>query len=223
MFSYSHFETFALFLGALTVVYCTYDEVVKRLAKEPEKPETKPHIRPQNKQSGTVAQPVVKKALYQRFEVDNKGSKEVKQLTSENFEELLSGYFIATDYLLQLWIEHPFNLILTDNLQKHFGKDIKLEGFIRHNDIPDIFIKLKASSKFKTGILLHELSHNLANKEAKQKNIRTTSHGPLFKKYMRLLFKPLLLDKTYYRKHHELSYHLAYESNRHTPTRDMCV
>lgn len=223
MFSYSHFETFALFLGALTVVYCTYEEVLKRLARKPEKPAAKPPIRPQNKASDIIAQPVVKKALNLRFEVENKGIIEVKKLTSENFKELLSGYFIATDYLLQLWIEHPFNLILTDNLQKHFGKDIKLEGFIRHNDIPEIFIKAKTSRHHRTGILLHEISHQMVCLVSKQKNVRYQSHGPLFKKHLKLLFAPLLKDRTYYRKHHELSYHLSHEANRFTPTKDMCV
>jgi hypothetical protein len=223
MFSYSHFETFALFLGALTIVYCTYEEVVKRLAKEPEKPSIKPSLRPQNKASDIIAQPVANKPLYLRFEVENKGSKEVKELTSENFQELLSEYFIATEYILQLWLEHPFNLILTDNLQKHFGKDIKLEGFIRHNDIPDIYLKLKTTRKHRTGVLLHELAHYRANTEAKKKNVKIQSHGKEYKRHMKLLFQPLLVDNTHYRKHNELSYHLAYEANRFTPTRDMCV
>jgi hypothetical protein len=223
MFSYSHFETFALFLGALAIVYCTYEEVVKRLAKEPEKPSIKPSLRPQNKASDIIAQPVANKPLYLRFEVEIKDSKVVHELTNENFKELLSPYFIAVDYLLELWIFHPFNLIITDRLPLHFGKYIKLEGFIRHNDIPDIYIKAKTSRHHRTGILLHEISHQMVCLVSKQKNVRIAPHGPLFKKHLKLLFAPLLKDRTYYRKHHELSYHLKYESNRHTPTRDMCV
>lgn len=223
MFSYSHFETFALFLGALTVGYCTYEEVLKRLAKEPVKPAVKPPIKHQVKPSDTIVKPVAKNALHQRFEVENKNSKVLHDLTSESFKELLSEYFIATEYLLQLWIEHPFNLILTDNLQKHFGKDIKLEGFIRHNDIPDIYLKLKTTRKHRTGVLLHELAHYRANTEAKKKNVKIQSHGKEYKRHMKLLFQPLLVDNTHYRKHNELSYHLAYEANRFTPTRDMCV
>lgn len=222
MFSYSYFEAFALFLGALTIVYCTYEEVVKFLAKEPVKPAVKPPVT-QNKPSDTIVQPVVKKVLYLRFEVEIKGSNEVKELTSENFKELLAPYFIAVHYLQELWIQNKFNLIITDNLTKYYGKDIKLEGFIRHNDIPDIYIKAKTSRHHRTGILLHEISHQMVCMEAKQKNVRYQSHGPLFKKHLKLLFAPLLKDRTYYRKHHELSYHLAYEATRFTPTKDQCI
>lgn len=223
MFSYSHFETFALFLGALTIVYCTYEEVVKRLAKEPEKPAVKPPVKPQYNPAIRLVRTAKKAALEQTFTVELKGSKEVKVLTKDNFKELLSEYFIATEYILKLWLEHPFNLILTDNLQKHFGKDIKLEGFIRHNDIPEIFIKAKTSRHHRTGILLHEISHQMVCLVSKQKNVRYQSHGPLFNKHLKLLFAPLLKDRTYYRKHHELSYHLSHEANRFTPTKDMCV
>lgn len=223
MFSFSYFEAFTLILGALTVSYCTYEEVVKRLNKEPVILATKPFVRPQNKTSNTIAELPAMKVLNQRFEVEIKGSKEVHGLTSENLKDLLSGYFIATDYIHQLWLEHPFNLILTDDLTLHFGKAIKLEGFIRNKDIPDIFIKVKTTRKHRTGVLMHELSHHLANKEAKQKNIRTTSHGPLFKKHMRLLFQPLLVDRTYYKKNEELSYHLTYEASRFSPEKDICL
>ena len=223
MFSYSHFETFALFLGALTVGYCAYEEVVKRLAKKPEKPETKPHTRPQNKPSDTIAQPVVKKVLYLRFEVEIKGSNKVKELTSENFKELLSPYFIAVDYLQELWLQHKFNLIITNDLKKYYGKDKALNGFIRYRQIPEIYIKASTSSKHRTGVLIHEIAHLKAQQDARLKNVSICSHGPEFKRHMKLLFQPLLVDKTYYRKHYELSYHLSYESTRFSPTKDMCV
>ena len=147
----------------------------------------------------------------------------LKELTSENFKELLAPYFIAVHYLQELWIQNKFNLIITDNLTKYYGKDIKLEGFIRHNDIPDIYIKAKTSRHHRTGILLHEISHQIVCLVSKQKNVRIAPHGPLFKKHLKLLFAPLLKDRTYYRKHNELSYHLAYEATRFTPTKDMCV
>jgi hypothetical protein len=217
---------FGLFLTALliliillAIITLVYDLLAKLLEMKPEIS----IVKPQNKTSGTITQPVVKKVLYLRFEVENKALMEVKELTNENFKELLSPYFIAVDYLLELWIFHPFNLIITDRIPLHFGKDIKLEGFIRHNDVPEIFIKAKATKKFKTGILIHEISHQLAYLDAQQRNIRTTSHGPLFKKHMRLLFKPLLLDNTYYKKHNELSYHLSYEPRKYSPAKDLCM
>jgi hypothetical protein len=223
MFSYSHFETFALFLGALTVGYCAYEEVVKRLAKEPEKPAAKTPIRHQNKRYDPVAQPVAKKPLCQRFELEIKGSNKVKELTSENFKELLSHYFIAVDYLQELWLQHKFNLIITNDLKKYYGKDKALNGFIRYRQIPEIYIKASTSSKHRTGVLIHEIAHLKAQQDARLKNVSICSHGPEFKRHMKLLFQPLLVDKTYYRKHHELSYHLSNEANRFTPTRDMCV
>lgn len=223
MISYSYLETFSLFLGALTLSYCTYEEVVKRLAKKPGKPAIKPSLKPPNKPSVTIAQPVVKKVLHLRFEVEIKDSKEVHKLTKENFKELLSPYFIAVDYLRELWLVDPFNLTVTDRIQEHYGKEKKVEGFIRNKAIPDIFIKFKTNNKHRCGILLHELAHHQANKEAKLKNVRICSHGKEFKRHLRLLFAPLLVDKTYYKKHHELSYHLTYEANRFTPTRDQCA
>ena len=223
MFSYSYFEVFILVLGALTIVYCTYEEVVKRLDKEPVKPAAKTPIRHQNKRYDPVAQPVAKKPLCQRFELEIKGTKVVKELTSENFKELLSPYFIATEYLLELWIQHPFNLIITDKIQTHYGKDKGLNGFIRFRQIPEIYINASSTSKHKTAVLIHEIAHDRCMREAKLKKVKIQSHGKEFKRHMKLLFQPLLVDKTYYRKHNELSYHLAYEATRFTPTKDMCV
>jgi hypothetical protein len=222
MFSYSYLETFALFLGALTVSYCTYEEILKRLTNRPVKTAVKPHVKHQIMPSSITAQPAIKKVINQRFEVEIKDSKVVHELTSENFKELLSPYFIAVDYLLELWTLHKFNLIITDRIQEHYGKEKTINGFIRFRQIPEIYIKASTTSKHRTGILIHELSHLLSYKEAIQKNIRTTSHGPLFKKHLRLLFKPLLVDKTYYKKHHELSYHLTYEARKYSPAKDLC-
>jgi hypothetical protein len=54
-------------------------------------------------------------------------------------------------------------------------------------------------------------------------NVKIQYHGPEFKRHMRILFKPLLEDKTYYKKHHELSYHLKYEARKYSPAKDLCV
>ena len=219
MFSYSYFEAFIILLGVLTLCYCTYEEVVKLMAKKP----IKPILKPQNNPVIRLARTAEKEVLKQTFIVEHKGSKEVNVLTNENFKELLSPYFIAVDYLRDLWLVDPFNLIITDRIQEHYGKKKKVEGFIRNKAIPDIFIKFKTNNKHRCGILLHELSHHLANNEAKQKNVITTSNGPLFKKHIRLLFKPLLEDRTYFKKNEEMRYHLTYEANRFTPTKDLCI
>jgi hypothetical protein len=196
-----------------------YDKIAKLFVNKPVKQAFKPHLKPAIR----LARTVEKAPLKQSFTVEQKSSKEVNVLTKENFKELLSPYFIAIDYLLKLWIDNPYHLIITDLLPLHFGKDIKLEGFIRNKDIPHIYIKAKTSKHHRTGILLHELSHNLANKEAKQKNVKIQSHGKEFKRHMRILFKPLLEDRTYYKKNEELSYHLKYETTKFTPTKDQCA
>ncbi len=213
----------SLVVGALTLSFCTYEEVLKRLAKEPVKPAAKPPIKPENKPAIRLARTTEKEVLNQIFTVEQKGSKEVNVLTSENFKELLSPYFIAVDYLHELWLQDPFNLIITDRIQEHYGKDIKLEGFIRNKAIPDIYIKLKTTQKHRLGVLLHELAHHKANMEAKLKNVPISSHGPEFKRHLRLLFAPLLVDNTYYKKHNELSYHLTYEARKYSPAKDMCI
>jgi hypothetical protein len=222
MFSYSHFETFALFVGALTLSYCTYEEVVKRHTKEPKKPAVKPPVT-QNKPAKRMVRTAEKVALKQTFTVEQKGSNEVKELNASNFKELLSEHFIAVDYLLELWIQHKFNLIITDKLKTHYGKDKDLNGFIRHRQIPEIYIKASTTSKHRTGVLIHEIAHDRCEREARLKKVKFQSHGKEFKRHMWVLFAPLLVDKTYYRKHLELSYHLAYEATRFTPTKDMCI
>lgn len=213
----------SLVIGALTVSYCTYEEVIKFLAKEPRKPAVNPLVKPQNKPVIRLARTVHLEVLNQIFTVELKSSKEAKVLTKENFKELLSPYFIAVDYLLQLWIEHPYNLIITDKIQVHYGKKKTINGFIRFRQIPEIYIKASTTCKHRTGILIHEIAHDRCMREAKLKNVIFQNHGKEFKRHMRILFAPLLVDKTYYKKHHEVSYHLTYETNRFTPTRDQCA
>ena len=207
-----------IFVILLSINVFLYDKIAKLFEKKPIKPVLKAQIKPVIRLASTAEKEVLKQA----FTVEVKGSKEVKVLTNENFKDLLSEYFVAVDYLLELWLEHPFNLIITDRIQEHYGKEKTINGFIRFKQIPEIYIQASTTCKHRTGILIHELSHLLSYKEAEQKNIRTTSHGPLFKKHLRILFKPLLEDKTYYKKHHELSYLLSYEANRFTPTKDLC-
>ena len=216
-------EAFCLSVGALTLCFCTYEEVVKRLTKEPVKTALKPHLRHPGKPVIRLARTAENVALKQTFTVEIKDSKVVHELTKSNFKELLSGHFIAVSYLLQLWIDNPYHLIITDDLIRHYGKNKAINGFIRHRQIPEIYIKLKASNKFKTGILIHEISHLRVSLDAKQKNKKFESHGKEFKRHLKLLFAPLLEDKTYFKRHKELSYHLAYESNRFTPTKDQCA
>ena len=211
----------SLFIGVLLLLLFgyLYDIIAKLFEKKP----IKPILNHQNKPVIRLVRTTEKEVLKQTFTVEQKGFKEVNVLTSENFKELLSPYFIAVDYLLELWIQNKFNLIITDRIQEHYGKDIKLEGFIRNKAIPEIYIKLKTTQKHRLGVLLHELAHHKANMEAKLKNVRICSHGPEFKRHMRILFKPLLEDKTYYKKHQELSYHLTYEARKYSPAKDMCI
>jgi hypothetical protein len=213
----------SLFLGALTVSYCTYEEVDKLLTKKPGKPAIKPSVKHQIKPVIRLARTTHLEVLKHTITVEMKGSKEVKVLTFENFKELLSPYFIATEYLLELWIQQPFNLIITDKIQTHYGKDKGLNGFIRFRQIPEIYINASSTSKHKTAVLIHEIAHQRADKEGKLKKVKIQDHGKEFKRHMRILFNPLLEDRTYYKKNEELSYHLKYDSNKHTPTRDMCV
>lgn len=219
----SYLSDFIILSGVITIVYCTYEELVKLLARKHVKPAFKPHLKPQNKPVIRLTRTAEKTPLKQTFTVELKDSRVVHELTKSNFKDLLDEFFIATEYLLELWIQHKFNLIITDDLNMHYGKDKNIEGFIRNKAIPDIYIKIKTTKHHRCGILLHEISHHLANKEAKQKNIRTTSHGPLFKKHLRKLFAPLLEDRTYYKKNDELRYHLSNGATRFSPTKDMCV
>jgi hypothetical protein len=212
-----------IFVILLSIIAFLYDRIAKLIAKKPVKPALKPHLRHPGNPVIRLTRTNHLEVLKQTFTVEQKSSKEVNVLTKENFKELLSPYFIAVDYLLELWIQNKFNLIITDDLNKYYGKDKMLEGLIRNKAIPDIYIKLKTSQNHRCGILLHELSHNLANKEAKQKNVKIQSHGKEFKRHLKLLFAPLLVDKTYYNKHHELSYHLTYETRKYSPAKDLCV
>jgi hypothetical protein len=128
-----------IFVILLSINVFLYDSIAKLFEKKP----IKPVLKPQNKPIIRLAKTTEKEALKQTITVEQKGSKEVQKLTNENFKKLLSPYFIAVDYLLELWIQNKFNLIITDRIQEHYGKDIKLEGFIRNKAIPDIYIKLK--------------------------------------------------------------------------------
>ena len=113
--------------------------------------------------------------------------------------------------------------MVTDDLKKHYGRDKSLNGFIRLRQIPEIYIKASTTSKHKTAVLIHEIAHLRADKDSKLKKAKIQSHGKEFKRHMRILFKPLLEDRTYYKKHNELSYHLTYESNRFSPAKDLCA
>jgi hypothetical protein len=92
-FTFSNLEAFALLVGVLTIVYCSYDEVVKRLARRPIKSLNKP----QNKLIGKIDQPILKEVFKFKFIVEIDGSKVVRDLHGSNFKELLSDYFIATE------------------------------------------------------------------------------------------------------------------------------
>lgn len=223
MFSYSNLEAFSLLVGVLTLCYCTYEELVKLIGKMPVKQAFKPHLHHQIKPVIRLARTAENVALKQTFTVEIKGSNEVKELNASNFKELLSGHFIATEYLLELWLQYPYHLIITDKIQTHYGKDKGLNGFIRIRQIPEIYIYASITSKHKTAVLIHEIAHQRADKEAKLKNVKFQDHGKEFKRHMRILFKPLLEDRTYYKKNEELSYHLKYETTRFTPTRDQCA
>ncbi len=208
-----------IFVILLSIIVFLYDRIAKLFEKKP----IKPVLKPQNKpviQSPRTTHLEVKN---QTFTVETKGSREEKELTNENFKELLSPYFIAVDYLLELWILHKFNLTITNDLTRHYGKNKDLNGFIRFRLIPEIYINASTNRKHRTAVLIHEIAHLRAEKEAKQKKIHITSHGKEFKRHMRILFKPLLVDRTYYKKNEELSYHLTFEANRFTPTKDLCI
>ena len=211
----------SLSVGVLLVLLFgfLYDKIAKLFVNKPVKPVLKHPYKPLVQLVRTAE----KTPLKQSFTIEVKGTKVVHELTKSNFKDLLDEFFIATEYLLELWIQHKFNLIITDKLKTHYGKDKDLNGFIRHRQIPEIYIKAKATNKFKTGILIHEISHLRVSLDAKQKNKKFESHGKEFKRHLKILFAPLLVDKTYYRKHHELSYHLTYEANRFTPTKDQCA
>jgi hypothetical protein len=187
------------------------------------KPTQQSDIQHKNKPVVRLSTAARKEVAPNLFTLDVKGTEVVHVLTQSAFKLLLSDYFVAVDYLLHLWLEHPFNLIITDDLKKHFGKDISIEGFIRYSEIPDIYIRAKTTKKHRTGIILHEIGHQLAYLEAKSKNVQIKSHGKEFKRHLRLLFAPLLIDKTFYKKNEELIYHLRYETRRYSPAKDLCV
>jgi hypothetical protein len=208
-----------IFVILLSINVFLYDRIAKLCEKKP----IKPVLKPQNKPVIRLARTAEKEVINQIFTVEIKGSKDLKVLTKENFKELLSPYFIAVDYLLQLWLESPFNLIITDRIQEHYGKEKTINGFIRFRQIPEIYIKASTTSKHRTGILIHEIAHQRSEQEAKLKKAKIQDHGKEFKRHMRILFKPLLVDKTYYKKHHELSYHLAYEARKYSPAKDICI
>ena len=202
-----------------SIIAFLYDRIAKLIEKKPIKPVLEHQIKPVIRFVRTTEKEVLK----QTFTVEQKGFKEVNVLTSENFKELLSPYFIAVDYLRELWLVDPFNLIITDRIQEHYGKKKTINGFIRFRQIPEIYIKASTTSKHRTGILIHEIAHQRSEQEAKLNKAIIQDHGKEFKRHMRILFKPLLVDKTYYKKHHELSYHLAYEARKYSPAKDICI
>lgn len=217
-----YLEAFTLFGGVLTVIYCTYEEVVKRLAKKPAKTAVKLPIRHQNKTSITIAQPVVKKVLYQRFEVEIKGTKVVQELTSENFKELLSEYFIAVEYLFKLWSQHPFHLTINDDLHLHYGRPKDCLGFIKSGEISEIFVLNGVSQKQKTGILIHEIAHDRAFREARANKLKIPAHGKEFKRHLNRLFAPLIINDEYFSKYKDIGKHLRYDARKYSPPMCLC-
>jgi len=152
-----------------------------------------------------------------RFSVEANGIKNVKSLTQANFKTLLAEYFVATEYLFELWSQHPFHLTINDDLHLHYGRPKDCLGFIRSGEISDIYVLTSVSEKQKTGILIHEIAHDRAYREAKAKQIKIQAHGKEFKRHLNHLFAPLLVNDKHFVKHKEISKHLRYEARKYSP------
>ena len=152
-----------------------------------------------------------------RFSVETNGKKNSGPLTQANFKTLLSEYFVATDYLFDLWSQHPFHLTINDDLHSNYGRPKDCLGFIKSGEISEIFILTGVSQKQKTGILIHEIAHDRAFREARTKQIKIQNHGKEFKRHLNHLFAPLLVNDKHFIKHKEISKHLRYEARKYSP------
>ena len=157
-----------------------------------------------------------------RFSVEANGKKNGGPLTQANFKILLSEYFVATDYLLDLWSQHPFHLTINDDLHSNYGRPKDCLGFIKSGEISEIFILTGVSQKQKTGILIHEIAHDRAFREARAKQIKIQNHGKEFKRHLNHLFAPLLVNDEHFIKHKEISKHLRYEARKYSPPLRIC-
>ena len=157
-----------------------------------------------------------------RFSVEANGQKSVRELTHANFKTLISTYFIAPDYLYELWKQHPFHLTINDDLHKQYGRPKDCLGFIRSGEISEIYVISGVSHKQKTGILIHEIAHDRAFREARAKQIKIQNHGKEFKRHLNQLFAPLLVNDTHFMKHKEISKHLKYQARKYSPLMSIC-
>jgi len=157
-----------------------------------------------------------------RFSVEANGVKNVMPLTQANFKTLLSKYFVATEYLFELWSQHPFHLTINDDLHLHYARPKDCLGFIRSGEISEIFVLTSVSQKQKTGILLHEIAHDRAFREARGKQVKIQAHGKEFKRHLNHLFAPLLVNDQHFMQHKEISKHLRYEARKYSPPLSIC-
>lgn len=157
-----------------------------------------------------------------RFSVEANGKKNGGPLTQANFKTLLSEYFVATDYLFDLWSQHPFHLTINDDLHSNYGRPKDCLGFIKSGEISEIFILTGVSQKQKTGILIHEIAHDRAFREARAKQMKIQAHGKEFKRHLNKLFAPLLVNDQHFIQHKEISKHLRYEARKYSPPMGIC-
>ena len=152
-----------------------------------------------------------------RFSVETNGQKNVAPLTKAKFNTLLTEYFVATEYLFELWSQYPFHLTINDDLHLHYGRPKNCLGFIKSGEISEIFVVTSVSQKQKTSILLHEIAHDRAFREARGKQIKIQAHGKEFKRHLNKLFAPLLINDQHFMQHKDISKHLRYEARKYSP------
>ncbi len=157
-----------------------------------------------------------------RFSVETNGKKNVRELTHSTFKALISEYFVATDYLFELWKQHPFHLTINDDLHLNYGRPQNCIGFIKGSETSEIYVITGVSPKQKTGILIHEIAHDRAFREAKANQIKIQNHGKEFKRHLNHLFAPLLVNDTHFMKHKEISKHLRYKARKFSPPLSIC-
>jgi len=208
-----------LLLIQMTIIYYIWDLVERRLKFKHQEPS----ISDDNISNKVNYRQPFNSPLEAKFQLDIKGVCKTFILTKDNFQELLEDHFVAVGYLFELWIRKPFHLTITDRINKHYGKSKAIHGFIRYGQVSEIFIAKVGTKKQRTGTLLHEIAHDIALQKAKHKNIKIQSHGKEFQKELQQIFKPILVDNTYFKKHLELSDHLKYEPKKYSPHPDLCV
>lgn len=140
-------------------------------------------------------------------------------LGDQNFERELAPYFIATNHIFSLWKTKPFNIYFSSKFPKYKAN---CDGFICYNNPSDIHIINKGNTKQQTGILLHEIAHNFAHHDAQHRRTKIQSHGKEFKKTLRNIFYPLLINDQYFKNHKELKRHLIYEISKYSPPNHLC-